>query len=300
MSLPPFCVGAVFPQTDIEQDPAAIRDFAQAIEALGYSHLIAYDHIVGANPAKRPGERLPYTHESTFIEPLVLFSHLAGLTQHIGFMSGVVIMPQRQTVLFAKQAANVDVLSGGRLRLGLGTGYIPYEYAALGMDFHKRGKRFDEQIPFLRRIWTEPLLDARCGEEAVCDAAINPLPVQRPIPLFIGGRVEAALRRAARVGDGYLAVLTLEQADQTLGALASELDAIGRDPAQVPIENIVVLGDTMGNPVRGVADAVRDVAYWQNRGIAGAHIHTMGMGIKGVSRQLALFTEVARALGLTR
>jgi alkanesulfonate monooxygenase SsuD/methylene tetrahydromethanopterin reductase-like flavin-dependent oxidoreductase (luciferase family) len=124
-------IGVVFPQTEIGNDPVAIRDYAQTVEGLGYTHVIAYDHVVGANP-NRPGGWLgPYTFETPFHEPFVLFAFMASVTHKLGFAPGIIILPQRQTVLVAKQAATLDVLSGGRLRLGVGIGWNQVEYIAL-------------------------------------------------------------------------------------------------------------------------------------------------------------------------
>ena len=198
----PFRIGVVFPQLEIESDAAAIRDFAQGVEAMGYTHLIGYDHVVGADTTNRPDWKMRYTHESTFHEPLTLFAYLAGLTKSLIPSTGVVVLPQRQTVLFGKQASNIDIFSGGRLRLGVGTGWNTVEYEALGMSFEDRGARFDDQIQFLRRLWTEPVLTEHGRFHRITEAGINPLPVQRPIPIWIGGIADASLRRAARLGDG--------------------------------------------------------------------------------------------------
>ena len=150
--------GVVFPQTEIGADPVAVRDYAQAAEALGYEHLLAYDHVVGANAASRLGWRGSYSHTDMFHEPFVLFGFLAGVTRTLGMVTGIVILGQRQTVLVAKQAAAVDVLSGGRLRLGIGTGWNAVEYEALGENFHDRGRRSEEQIDLMRLLWTQELV----------------------------------------------------------------------------------------------------------------------------------------------
>ena len=148
-------IGVVFPQTEIGADPAVIRDFAQTAENLGYHHILAYDHVIGANPASRPDWRPPYSHLDVFHEPFVLFGFLAGITKSIELVTGIIILPQRQTVLVAKQAAALDVLSGGRLRLGVGIGWNPVEYETLGANFHDRGRRCEEQIDVIRRLWTQ-------------------------------------------------------------------------------------------------------------------------------------------------
>ena len=198
-------VGVVFPQVEIGQDPAAIRDYAQAVEALGYTHILVFDHVLGANPERPGGWKGPYTFTHAFHEPFVLFSFLAGVTSRLGFFSGVFVLPQRQTALFAKQAANLDIFCRGRLRLGVGIGWNNVEYEALDVPFEKRGARLDDQMRVLRRLCTERSVTEASDFHRITDAGLLPLPVQRPIPLWIGGMSPAAARRAARLGDGWIA-----------------------------------------------------------------------------------------------
>lgn len=199
-------LGVVFPQNEIGADPGAIKAFAQAVEDLGFDHLLAYDHVVGASAARYDRQRLkgPYREQHMFHEPLVLFGYLAGLTRRIQFVTNVLVLPQRQTVLVAKQAAQVDILSGGRLRLGVGSGWNDVEYTALGTAFAGRGKRLDEQVRLLRALWTEPLVAFDGDFHQVPDAGLNPLPVQRPIPIWFGGASEPVIRRVATTGDGWM------------------------------------------------------------------------------------------------
>src|SRR5262245_54972749 len=150
--------GVVFPQTEISADPMVIRDYAQAAEELGYHHILAYDHVIVANPASRPGWHSPYSHRDSFHEPFVLFGFHASFTKNIELVTGIIILPQRQTVLVAKQAAALDVLSGGRLRLGIGIGWNPVEYEALGENFKNRGRRCEEQVEVMRKLWTQELV----------------------------------------------------------------------------------------------------------------------------------------------
>ncbi|MDP7415205.1 MAG: LLM class F420-dependent oxidoreductase, partial [SAR202 cluster bacterium] len=182
--------GAVFPQIEFGNDPVAIRDYAQAAEGMGFEHIIVYDHVVGANAASRPGWSGAYNHNNPFHEPFVFFGYLAGVTETIGLVTAVIILPQRQTALVAKQAAEVDVLSGGRLRLGIGTGWNQVEYEALGENFHNRGRRSEEQIKLMRQLWTNELVTFDGRWHKVTDAGINPLPVQRPIPVWLGGSAD--------------------------------------------------------------------------------------------------------------
>jgi probable F420-dependent oxidoreductase len=183
-------LGVIFPQTEIGNDPIAIRDYAQTAEALGYNHVLAYDHVLGANPDRPEGWRGPYTHRTPFHEPFVLFAYLAGLTTQLHFVTGIIILPQRQTALVAKQAAALDVLSGGRLRLGVAIGWNPVEYEALGENFHNRGRRIEEQIQVLRALWQNELVTFDGEWYHIPDAGINPLPIQRPIPIWMGGDIE--------------------------------------------------------------------------------------------------------------
>jgi len=295
---PQFHIGAVFPQTEIGSDPAGLHDFAQAAESLGFSHILAYDHVVGAHPRALGDRTVPYSHESAFHEPLTLFSLLAGCTSRIGLMTGVIIAPQRQTVLLAKQAANVDVYSQGRLRLGLGVGYLAHEYDALGIDFHARGARFEEQIGLLRRLWSEPLVTHRGPWETIVDAGLNPLPVQRPLPIYVGGASPAALKRAARLGDGYLAVMTPPDASAVLDTLAGALAQSGRDPESLPVQNVMMIGDTLDGRRRTWDEAAEEVALWRAAGLAGISLHTIGLGLAGPDAHIATLRRLADLCGL--
>jgi probable F420-dependent oxidoreductase len=223
-------IGVVFPQTEIGAEPAAARRYATAVEALGFDYLLAFEHVVGANPDKPGRSRGAYDYESLFHEPFVLFGYLAALTTRIEFATGILILPQRQTALVAKQAAEVDVLSGGRLRLGVGVGWNAVEYEALGQDFHTRGARQAEQVTLLRALWTQRLVEFEGRFDRVPDAGIHPLPVQRPIPIWFGGGADATLRRMARLGDGWMAnFMPLDELAVRLEMLRELLRAAGRD-----------------------------------------------------------------------
>lgn len=295
-----FYVGAVFPQTEIGDDPFALRDYAQAIEDMGYSHIVAYDHIVGVHPSSRPDEWRPYNHQSQFHEPLTLFSFWSGLTTRIGFMSGVIILPQRQTVLFAKQAANIDVYSNGRLRLGLGLGYIAHEYEALGMDFKTRGKRFDDQVRLLRRLWTEEVITDHGPDYKIEDSGIAPLPRQRPIPIFIGGLSLPARKRAAAIGDGYFSMGPMVATAPMIDEFEDLLRQMGRDRANVLIDHNIMLGNTMGGPVRNPRDCAAEIAFWRQRGLNGVAVHTMGMGLTGPDAHIQMMRAIAEEYGLSK
>jgi probable F420-dependent oxidoreductase len=202
----PMTFGVLIPKPWRGTDPRAVGDFAQAVEELGFGYLEAIDHVLGANRPAHPDLRGPYGVEDPFLEPLALFAYLAGLTRTIGFVTGVVVLPQRQTALVAKQAAVVDVLSGGRLRLGIGTGWNWVEYEALGENFRNRGRRSEEQIAVLRALWTKEVVTFHGEWHTITAAGINPLPIQRPIPIWIGGQAQAVGDRVGRLGDGWITV----------------------------------------------------------------------------------------------
>lgn len=261
-------IGAVFPTTEIGNDPTAIRDWAQAAEQLGYSHVVLYDHVLGAVHADREPKLLgPYTEKDPFHEPMVLLGFLAGVTTRIELVTGVLILPQRQTVLVAKQAAEVDVLSGGRMRLGVGTGWNPVEYEALGADFDDRGRRFDEQVELLRRLWREPLLDFRGRYHRVDRAGMLPLP--RPeLPLWFGGFTTVALRRAARLGDGFLYGSSPSRMRGLYEMLQKFLSEAGRHGADFGNEAVVDFSDDPDS-------WSREIALWEELG--GSHITLRAM-----------------------
>src|SRR3954447_8311199 len=196
-------IGVVYPQTELRGDPIAVRTIATAVEDLGFDHLLAYDHVVGAVHADRtPPLTGPYTELDPFHDPFMMFAYLAGITERITFATGVLILPQRQTVLVARQAADLDLLSGGRLRLGVGVGWNPVEYEALGEEFSTRGARQEEQIELLRRLFSEPVVDFAGRFDRVDRASLLPKPA-RPVPIWLGGGT-AAIERAARLADGFM------------------------------------------------------------------------------------------------
>jgi probable F420-dependent oxidoreductase len=269
-------IGVVFPQLEIGDDPVVIRDFVQAAEGLGYTHLLVFDHVLGAGTANRPDWRGAYDAGDPFHEPFVLFGYLAGMTRRIELVNGVLVLPQRQAALVAKQAAEVDVLSGGRLRLGVGVGWNEVEYRALGADFHDRGRRIEEQIALLRALWTEPVVDFTGRWHRVPEAGINPLPVQRPIPVWLGGGAEPVLRRIARVGDGWFPqMMPDERARETLERLRGLVAEAGRDPAAIGIEARVET--RYGEPARWPGL----VAGWRALGATHLAINTMRLGLVG-------------------
>src|SRR5258706_7621259 len=270
-------IGTVFPQTEIGQDPAVIRDYAQAVEAMGYTHILAFDSVVGANPDRPGGWESQYDDRHEFHEPFALFAFCAAVTRRIELATGVLILPQRQTILVAKQAAEVDVLSGGRLRLGIGVGWNPVEFEALGENIHDRGKRVEEQLEVMRLLWTRELVTYEGRWHRVPDAGIKPLPVQRPIPVWMGGESEVVLRRAARLADGWITLQTFRPgvaAQQTVDRLHGLLREAGRDPAAFG-------GEGRGAPANVPApDREKEMAAWRTmRGITHLCVNTMGLGL---------------------
>ena len=272
-------IGVVFPQTEIGQDPAMIRDYAQAVEAMGYTHMLAFDSVVGANPDRPGGWDSQFDYRHAFHEPFVLFAFCAAVTRRIELVTGVLILPQRQTALVAKQAAEVDVLSGGRLRLGVGVGWSPVEFEALGENIHNRGKRIEEQLEVMRLLWTRELVTYAGRWHRVPDAGINPLPVQRPIPVWMGGEAEAVLRRAARLADGWITLQTFRPgpaAQDTVDRLLGLVREAGRDPTTFGIEGRVALARVPPE------ERAKEMAAWRAmRGITHLCVNTMGLGLPG-------------------
>ncbi|BBZ30038.1 hypothetical protein MMAD_43330 [Mycolicibacterium madagascariense] len=282
-------VGVVFPQTELGGDPGAVRAYGQRVEELGYTHLLAYDHVVGADPAVHTGWNGPYDVHTTFHEPLVMFGFLAALTQSLELVTGVVILPQRQTALVAKQAAEVDLLSGGRLRLGVGIGWNAVEYEALGEDFGTRGKRSAEQIELLRRLWTEPSVTFDGTFDKVTGAGLAPLPVQRPIPIWIGAASAPGYRRAGRLADGWFPMMEPgPDLDAALAEVARGARDAGRDPAAIGMEARVSW--------QGDVDAVAaQIAAWSRAGATHLSVNTMRAGLTTVDEHLDVLAEVAAA-----
>jgi probable F420-dependent oxidoreductase len=258
----------VFPTTEIGDDPAAIRDWAQAAEALGYDHVIAYDHVLGAQHANRtPPLMGPYTENDAFHEPFVLYAYLAAITKKLELCTGVIILPQRQTVLVAKQAAELQLLSEGRLRLGIGTGWNHVEYEALGMPFDQRGKLFDEQVELLRKLWREPLLDYRGKFHRVDRAGLLPRP-KPEIPVWFGGFTPVAVKRAARVGDGILFGTYPSRMQKLWELTQAELQKHGRSVGAFGAEAACDAGDSPDT-------WAKEVAAWRAAG--GTHLSLRAM-----------------------
>ncbi|MGO9216158.1 MAG: LLM class F420-dependent oxidoreductase [Streptosporangiaceae bacterium] len=284
-------IGVVFPQTEIGPDAGAVRAYGQRVEELGFAHVMAYDHVVGADPAVHRGWSGPYDLHTTFHEPMVMFGFLAALTS-LELVTGIIILPQRQTVLVAKQAAEVDLLSGGRFRLGVGLGWNEVEYEALGQDFRTRGRRIEEQVTLMRRLWTEESVTHAGEFDRVTGAGLAPLPVRRPIPVWFGAQSERAYRRAGRLADGWFPQVSpgpeLDNAKEIVYAAAREA---GRDPAQLGMEGRISW--------RGDAGKLAEQAgRWQKAGATHLAVNTMGAGLASLGDHLGALEQAAVALGL--
>jgi probable F420-dependent oxidoreductase len=284
-------IGVVFPQTEIGSDVGAVRAYAERAEQLGFRHLLAYDHVLGADPAVHENWNGPYDVQTTFHEPLVLFGYLAAITR-LELVTGIIILPQRQTALVAKQAAEVDLLAEGRFRLGIGLGWNRVEYEALGKDFASRGRRSDEQVELLRRLWTEPSVTFDGTDEHVTGAGLAPLPVQRPIPIWFGAQSPAAYRRAGRLGDGWFPqVRPGPDLDAARAIVEQAAVEAGRDPAAIGMEGRVSFN--------GDAEQVVDhVGRWRKAGASHVSVNTMNTGLSTVDQHLAAIEATAAALGL--
>jgi probable F420-dependent oxidoreductase len=288
-------VGVVFPQTEIGADPGAIRAYVTAVAEAGYDHVLAYDHVVGADPAIHEGWRGPYDVSSTFHEPFVLFGFLAAITT-LELVTGIIILPQRQTVLVAKQAAEVDLLSVGKLRLGVGIGWNAVEYEALGQDFSNRGKRLSEQIAVMRRLWTESSVTLSGEYTKVTGAGIAPLPVQRPIPVWFGASSGPALRRAGTIGDGWFPMMAPgPKLDDAIEIVHGAAKAAGRDPARLGMEGRIDFAG--GNDESGLERLAENAQRWREAGASHLSLNTMRAGLATVDDHIAAVTSAFGALG---
>jgi probable F420-dependent oxidoreductase len=290
-------IGFVYPQTELGGDPEAVRRIGLAAEHLGYTHLLAYDHVVGAPHDREPKLLGPYTDRDPFHDPFIMFSYLAGMTQRLEFMTGVLILPQRPTVLVAKQAADLDLLSGQRFRMGVGIGWNYVEYQALGQDFKTRGRKLDEQIVLLRRLWTEPLLSFDGSFDHLDRCGISPRP-KRPIPIWSGGMSEPAFHRAARTGDGFIFSSGSAQADADLyfrmvGEWMGRVNHHRKelDRAHLPFGYELQLRYT-----QSAAEAAHMIKRWQDLGGTHASLHSMGRNFRSIEAHIDYMSETLHYL----
>ena len=291
--------GAVFPQTEISADTAAVRDYVQAVEELGYSHMMVYDHVLGADTSHHANWQGSYTSESMFHEPFVLFGYLAGITTTIELVTAVLILGQRQTALVAKQAAEVDLLTGGRLRLGVGVGWNHVEYEALNQQFSNRGQRYAEQIRLLREFWTQEVVEFEGRYHKVDNAGVNPQPVQRPIPIWMGagGRADPVptdrvLRRVARLADGWFPQMQPgDDARATVERLKVFAKEAGRDAATIGMEPRINLGD--GDPEFWQEQA----EVWEDMGATHISVNTMRAGLNTPQDHINAIQQFKEVIG---
>lgn len=287
-------LGFSFPQTSIPPNRRSIDALVTAVETLGYRHITAIEHVLGADPRAYPGwadRGIPwslYDVDSTFYEPLTLFAYIAAKTR-LELASGVIVLPQRQTALAAKQAATVDILTNGRLRLGVGVGWNELEFRALRMSFQDRGKRIEEQIALLRSLWTSRSTTLQGTFEQVMGLGIAPLPIQQPIPIWLGGSSVAAYRRIGRLADGWFPQLPpgpkLRAAVDTIAAAA---ETAGRDSRSIAMEGEVALDQ------HGVSKLVERLGRWRDAGASHATVNTMHAGFRSVDEHINALDEVAR------
>jgi probable F420-dependent oxidoreductase len=283
-------IGVTFPQTEIGADPLVIRDYTQTVEGLGYKHLVVFDHVLGADTTNRPRWR-DYTKSDMFHEPFVLFGYLAALTQ-LELVPAVIILPQRQTALVAKQAAEVNILTGGKLRLGVGVGWNPVEFEALGMNFHTRGRMIEEQIEVMRLLWSQDVISYKGRFHTITEAGLNPLPLGHSIPIWMGGSADILLHRVARLADGWFPQgKPDDQMRETVDRLRRYVKEVGRDASSVGIEARM-------NAREGDLDEwVRRTERWKELGATHISINTMDAGFKSLHDHIDAIRRYKEALG---
>jgi probable F420-dependent oxidoreductase len=285
-------IGVAYPQNELHGDPTAVGRFARAAEELGFDHLLAYEHVLGAVHADRspplPG---PYTEHDSFHDPFAMFAYLAGITDRIRFTTGILVLPQRQTALVARQAADVDLLSGGRLRLGVGIGWNYVEYEALGQDFHTRGARQEEQIELLRRLFTEPVVNFSGRFDRVDRAALMPKPAGS-IPIWLGGSGEKAFDRAARLADGFVFFGGGLETTEVWTRLRERVARAGRSVDEFGGDYVALSGGDVG-------ELTREIEAWRNAGGTHVSVVTMGLGLDSLDAHIDYISSLSGRLGLS-
>ena len=320
-------VGTNLPEHLIGNDQGALAEFLSGIEELGYDYITVGDHVLGADTSVRPdwrpylGKYLGYDHRVPWHEPMVLFGYLAGMTRTLELSTGILISPQRQTALLAKQAAEVDLLTGGRTRLVISVGYNDVEYEALGVDFSKRGQIMDEQVALMRELWTRELVTFEGEFHTVTAAGINPLPIQRPIPLWFGGQSKPSLRRIGRMGDGwfpYYPYFNEQQLHEDLALLQESARDAGRDPGSIGIEGAIYFESPRFEMEPGARLAPKSfeecleyahwwkdfgatrywvMAPWAGLGAEESGVREPGRSWSGIEPRLRALSEFKKALG---
>lgn len=311
-------VGVIFPTMEIGSDPGGIRDYIETAEGLGYSHILGFDHVLGAGTATRPDWKGPYNHANPFHEPFVLFGFIAAISKRIEMATGVLILPQRQTALVAKQAAQIDVLSNGRLRLGVGLGWNEVEYQGLGKNFHDRGARVEEQVVLLRKLWANELITFNGKYDQIPDAGINPLPVKKRIPVWFGGRTEPALKRLARIADGWFPLFgpgekgaaSIEQVREYLRASGRGVSDFGSSFGMDPMLHTGRgVSKNMPPPekdpqfrtnVSGAQEWAAEAEWWKKHSATHISLNTMIAGREGPKPHIEAISQFAAAMNLPR
>jgi probable F420-dependent oxidoreductase len=286
-------IGAVYPQIELHGDPRAVRRLGLAVEELGFDYLLAYDHVLGAVHGNRtPQLTGPYSERDPFHDPFVMFAYLAAITERIHFATGILILPQRQTALVALQAADLDLLSGGRLRLGVGIGWNHVEYGALGQQFRTRGARQEEQIGLLRQLFTEPVVEFSGRFDRIDRAALVPKPAH-PIPIWLGGSSEAAYNRAARLADGFIFIGgNIDHTIDTWTRLRDRVGSLGRSVEDFGAEYVA-------RPQGGPGELTAEIDAWREAGGTHLSVVTMGLGLDSVDGHIEYLASVANALSLS-
>jgi probable F420-dependent oxidoreductase len=285
-------IGVIFPQTEIGESRDGLRRYATGVESLGFSHLLAYDHVLGADPEVHSPWTGAYNIDTTFHEVFVLFGYLSAVCS-LELVSGIIILPQRQSALVAKQAAEVDILTGGHFRLGVGLGWNSVEYEALGKDFHSRGRRLSEQVQLIRRLTSERSVSFKGVYETVTGAGLSPLPVQRPLPIWFGANSPPALRRVGRLADGWFPQAQpgagLEEAKAIVDEAAR---AARRDPTTIGME-----GRLTADPA-DLEQFSAGLESWKRAGATHLTINTMRLGLEGVEAHLEVLEAAAKLCDL--
>ncbi|MAT09263.1 MAG: LLM class F420-dependent oxidoreductase [Chloroflexi bacterium] len=277
-------IGAVFPQTEIGNDPDGINQYVTAVESMGYDHILIYDHVLGASTANRPNWKGAYRLEDSFHEVMVLFGYISAITTKIELATGILVLPQRDTALVAKQAAELDILSNGRLRLGVGIGWNDVEFEALNSEFTNRGARIEEQVSLLRELWTNELVTFKGKWHDLDDVGINPLPPQSPIPIWFGGAANAVMQRIGKMGDGWIypgySPFPDIQSKTMLDSIKNSANQANRSISQIGIEKILSESE---KPKEGWSDAG---SLWMEYGATHLSINTMGANLTSINGHL--------------
>jgi len=283
-------VGVSYPTREVAGDPDKIRKFIRAAEDIGFEHMMAYDHVLKTpHEGREPKLTGPYTEKDSFHDPFVLFGFAAGVTDKLEFVTGVMVLPQRQTVLLAQQAADVDLLSRERLRLGVGIGWNYVEYDALGQDFRTRAKRLEEQMGLLRQLWSTPIVSFEGRFDRIDRGGINPMP-RRQIPLWMGGYSEPAYERGGRLADGFVFAASGDDAVAAWGRVKHHLAANGRSEAGFGSELLALFA-------RDAREAAEHLKTWRDAGGSHGCVDTMGKGFgDNIDAHIAYAAEVKRLL----